>query len=179
MPKSRVLVLDFSPGSQLASEADTLLKSNSSSSVDFQVISAQVAPADCDESVLETLASQSKPELCLLILPSDRDEILRLIGLVNRVLPESPVAVVVEKGEPSELLGLLRTGVSDFMIPPLRPLDVVPRVLRLLEQTNPREALVATLKEKLGIKRLVGESPVFLQEIEKIPRISRCNASVL
>jgi two-component system, NtrC family, response regulator GlrR len=179
MPKARVLVLDFSPGSQLASEADTLLRSNSSPSADFQVISAQVAPVDSDESGLERLASQSKPDLCLLVLPSDRDEILTLIGLVKRVIPGPPVAVVVEKCEPSGLLRLLRTGASDFMVPPLRAVDIIPRIVHLLDQTNPRKALVATLKEKLGIKRLLGESPAFLQEIEKIPRISRSNASVL
>jgi two-component system response regulator GlrR len=179
MSKFTVLVLDFSPNSQLASEAENLLRSCSSASADLQIVSTRATPADCDESRLNSLASGSKPDLWLLILPSDRDEILPQVALVKQISSGRPVAVVVEKCEPAGLLRFLRAGASDFMIPPLRAVDIVPRVLRLLEHSNPREALVTTLKEKLGIKRLVGESQAFLKEIAKIPQISRCNATVL
>ena len=140
MPRSRVFLIDFSSGSQLASEAEDLLKSCSSASVDLQVVSARVSVADCDENSLNILVSQSRADLCMLIVPSAEDEILSLVSLVKRIAAECPVAVVVENCEALGLLGLLRIGASDFMIPPLRALDVVPRVLRLLEQTNPREA---------------------------------------
>jgi two-component system, NtrC family, response regulator GlrR len=179
MPRSRVFLIDFSSGSQLASEAEDLLRACSSAPVDLQVVSARVNASDCDEKSLETLVSQARADLCLLIVPSAKDEIRSLVSLVKRITAERPVAVVVENCEALGLLRLLRTGAADFMIPPLRALDVVPRVLRLLDQTKPREALVATLKEKLGIRRLIGESPAFLQEIRKIPQISRCNVSVL
>jgi two-component system response regulator GlrR len=179
MSEFTVLVLDFSPGSQLASEADHLLRSYSNPSVDLHVVSTRVTPADRDENGLEKLISRSKPDLCLLVVTSDQVEIPQVVALAKRVTAGRPIAIVVEKCEPSELLRLLRSGASDFMMPPLRAEDIVPRVLRLLEQADPRAAMVATLKEKLGIKRLVGESPAFLQEIAKIPQISRCNASVL
>ncbi len=40
-------------------------------------------------------------------------------------------------------------------------------------------ALVHELKERIGLKQLVGKSPVFLAEIEKIPSIAKCSANVL
>ena len=179
MSKFTVLVLDFSPDSQLASDAENLLRSTSNASADLDIVSTRTTPTDCDESRLKSMAAQSKPDLWLLILPSDQDEILAQVALVKQITAGRPVAVVVEKCEPSGVLGFLRTGASDFMTPPLRAVDIVPRVLRLLERSSPREALVTTLKEKLAIKRLVGESPAFLQEVAKIPQISRCNAAVL
>jgi two-component system response regulator GlrR len=50
-----------------------------------------------------------------------------------------------------------------------------------LHPTRPRggSELVRHLKEKLGLKQLIGESKLFVQEIEKIPKIARCDLSVL
>ena len=90
-----------------------------------------------------------------------------------------PIPVVVEATEPDALLELLEAGASDFIIPPLRAVDVLPRVMRALEQAGQGESIVQTLKEKLGLKLLVGESTPFFEEIKKIPVVSRCNASVL
>ena len=39
--------------------------------------------------------------------------------------------------------------------------------------------LLQTLKEKIGLSHIIGESPAFLAELQKIPRISRTNAKVL
>jgi DNA-binding NtrC family response regulator len=39
--------------------------------------------------------------------------------------------------------------------------------------------VVSQLKERLGLKQLVGESPTLLAEVEKIPPVARCDASVL
>ncbi|MEW6585695.1 MAG: sigma-54 dependent transcriptional regulator [Nitrospirota bacterium] len=39
--------------------------------------------------------------------------------------------------------------------------------------------IVRKLKEEIGLKQLVGESPVFLREVKKIPIIAQCDASVL
>jgi two-component system, NtrC family, response regulator GlrR len=39
--------------------------------------------------------------------------------------------------------------------------------------------LVLELKEKLGLKQLIGESPAFIAEIEKLPPLARCDATVL
>src|SRR4030095_14289435 len=110
MPRSRVFLIDFSSGSQLASEAEDLLRACSSAPVDLQVVSARVNASDCDEKSLETLVSQARADLCLLIVPSAKDEIRSLVSLVKRITAERPVAVVVENCEALGLLRLLRTG---------------------------------------------------------------------
>ncbi|HWX40334.1 MAG TPA: sigma-54 dependent transcriptional regulator [Blastocatellia bacterium] len=52
-----------------------------------------------------------------------------------------------------------------------------PRVLVISKPDNDR--LTHKLKEKHGLKRLVGESQAFLAEMNKIPRIAGCDATVL
>ncbi len=42
-----------------------------------------------------------------------------------------------------------------------------------------KKTLISKLKEELGLKQLVGDSPVFLKEIKKIPVMAKCDASVL
>ena len=41
------------------------------------------------------------------------------------------------------------------------------------------DALVQKLKKDLGLKHIIGESPVFLDKVRCIPRFARCDASVL
>src|SRR6185369_14008829 len=38
---------------------------------------------------------------------------------------------------------------------------------------------VQALKEKLGLKQIIGESAVLLHEIQKIPQMARCDGTVL
>ena len=53
------------------------------------------------------------------------------------------------------------------------------RVLRLFRQAHHNESLLRELKVKLGLGQLIGQSPVFLAEIGKIPAMARCEANVL
>src|SRR5262249_15826935 len=92
---------------------------------------------------------------------------------------EAPVIAVTEKIEPDQIQTMLDCGVYDFMVAPLNPTDVIARVKRCLELACQRQSPVHTSKETLGLERLIGKSSVFRKEIEKIPRLARCDASVL
>jgi DNA-binding NtrC family response regulator len=47
------------------------------------------------------------------------------------------------------------------------------------EGEPPERRLARRLKEKVGLRSLVGESPAFVAEIGKIPRVARCDVGVL
>ncbi len=53
------------------------------------------------------------------------------------------------------------------------------RVLRLRKQVPEGETVTQTLKEKLGLQQLVGESPAFLAEMKKLRAVTRCDVNVL
>src|SRR5216117_323188 len=60
-----------------------------------------------------------------------------------------------------------------------QPARLIFFLLRLHHQRNRNDSVVLKLKEKLGLKQLIGESPAWLAEIKKIPVVAQCDASVL
>jgi DNA-binding NtrC family response regulator len=102
-------------------------------------------------------------------------------NVFNRVrirLPESPIVVATATYDAPELCRLLDWGVADFVTPPFRCFELLPRLWRLRRQTDERDPVVFKLKEKLGLKQLIGESPALMAEIRKIPAVARCDAGV-
>jgi DNA-binding NtrC family response regulator len=75
---------------------------------------------------------------------------------------------------------LIKLGAADFIIPPLTPTGILPRLWRLLDQTCLGETFVQKMKEKLNRpKGLIGESPAFLGAIDKVTLVAKCDASVM
>ena len=70
-------------------------------------------------------------------------------------------------------------GASDFLLPPLRRSELLPRLMRQARVTCRGDALVQKLKEDIGLKQIIGESPAFLEKVRCVPRFARCDATVL
>jgi hypothetical protein len=62
---------------------------------------------------------------------------------------------------------------SELITPPLKPVDILPRLWRTLERTRPEDPLTQGLKARLGLQQFVGESQAFLAAIKIIPLIAR------
>jgi len=140
-----------------------------------------------EESVGNSGFDAFVPELSKVILHFNPDVIflslhpnhLKPIKKLIQSAEGKPVIAINEGFKTEEMIELLKVGVSDFIVPPLKAIDVFPRVWRLLEQKQPEEQLIHALKEKIGLKQLVGKSARFLSEIDKIPMVSQCDVSVL
>src|SRR5262249_26289232 len=87
--------------------------------------------------------------------------------------------VILDAGEPDDIFKLLELGVADFITPPLTALDILPRVRRLLEQSCDGQTPLRALKVQLGLGQLIGESEAFRAVVNKIPRVARCDTSVM
>jgi two-component system, NtrC family, response regulator GlrR len=102
-----------------------------------------------------------------------------LIQSLRKRVSGLPILFVAEKCKPDEMFSLLKLGATDFLTPPLTNMEILPRLWRLLEHQQEQNALTYRLKEKLGLKQLIGESMPFLDEIKKIPIVAKCDANVL
>lgn len=121
-----------------------------------------------------------KPDLVLFVLSSDKlRQLAVLLESKERQISNLPIIVVSEKLNPDEMFTLLAIGVDDFVYPPIKETYLVPKIWRLIKHTRQKKTLISKLKEELGLKQLVGDSPVFLKEIKKIPVMAKCDASVL
>jgi len=84
-----------------------------------------------------------------------------------------------ENGTSEAAIELLKLGAGDVFLPPFTEASVVPRVSRMIIGERPEELFLKKLKEKLGLRKMIGRNSAFLAEVNKIPLIARGDANVL
>src|SRR5438128_4470068 len=106
-------------------------------------------------------------------------EVSKLLELGRRKSWEVPVMVILERQQPDELLEIVKFGVSDFITLPLRNEEVVARLWALDHGTTEDRSLFTQLYAKHGIGQIIGENPAFVAALQELPKIAKCDASVL
>jgi DNA-binding NtrC family response regulator len=90
-----------------------------------------------------------------------------------------PIIVIPSERSPFRPLEWLELGAADFVIPPIRELELLPRIEWLLKHNHTSDPQVENLKERIGLTHIIGQNPAILAEIQKIPLLARCDATVL
>jgi len=103
----------------------------------------------------------------------------RLLASLQRAFQYRSLLVTTTRPETFDFFQLLKMGASDFVLPPLRRSELLPRLMRQVRATDHRDALVQKLKKDIGLEQIVGESPVLVDKIRLVPRFARCDATVL
>jgi two-component system response regulator GlrR len=93
--------------------------------------------------------------------------------------PHRSVLVTTTHADTFDFSRVLEMGASDFLLPPLRRCELLPRLMRQARVTCRSDVLVQKLKEDIGLKQIIGESPAFLNQVRCVPRFARCDATVL
>ena len=115
--------------------------------------------------------------LFLTVFPKSLRQTRMLLESIRK-LSNLPIVIVAEATQPNDILELLRAGAEDFITLPLQAGDVLPRALRLARPSGGcKQARPMGTKPRL--RRLIGESPTFLDQMEKIPQIAACEANVM
>lgn len=131
------------------------------------------------DSLLMT-ANGQQADILLLVLPKSVADFDRMwIRTLCKHHGKIPVLAVVEDIETSATTELLSLGVTDFITAPLKECDIMPHIRRLTEHLLRKCSLAERLKEVAGLRQIIGESPVFTAELQKIPCIAGCDSSVL
>jgi DNA-binding NtrC family response regulator len=101
------------------------------------------------------------------------------LASLQRVFPDRSVLVTTTDPDTFDFFRVLEMGASDFLLPPFRRSELLPRLMRQVRVRRRSDPLVQKLKEDIGLKQMVGESPAFLDKVRSVPRFARCDASVL
>ena len=119
------------------------------------------------------------PALTLLALPQSLlEEKGPLAQLLSRKQGDSPIIIVSESNAQEALTDWLNQGVIDFIAASRLPETLV-SMSRAGEGARHRGSIVQSLKEKLGLQQLVGESPAFLAELKKLVTLAKCDIGAL
>jgi two-component system, NtrC family, response regulator GlrR len=98
---------------------------------------------------------------------------------LERAFPHRSVLVTTTHPDAFDVLPILEMGASDFLLPPLQRSELVARLMRQARVTHRGDALVQKLKEDIGLKHIIGDSPAFVDKVRLVPRFARCDATVL
>ena len=181
MKPSNVLLLNLTPADELVGRLRRILESASNPNILLQqeTISSDQYPY-LSARILELLARNNPAVIFLVSAWNSLKHAKALIPPLRREMPEPPLVIVSDTETPDEMFELIKLGAADFIIPPLTPTGILPRLWRLLDQTCWSEALVQKLKKTLNRPRgLIGESPAFLEAVNKVDLIAKCDASVM
>jgi two-component system response regulator GlrR len=85
----------------------------------------------------------------------------------------------MEADDSQDVSKLLEMGVDDFVISSIKPGEILLRIRRLLEKNALEDLVSQSIKQKFGLKQIIGESASFLSEIKKIPVLAKSDAIVL
>ena len=131
--------------------------------LDFQ----RAGPALATELLVAVATSSSQPST----------EALQWLACRKESVPA--LAVLPSEADAS-LLALATNVVDDFVLMPVRPLELQHRVGRFLSGGHGgRDELRERLLEEMTVARLVGRDPAFLDAVEQVPRFARSDVPVL
>ena len=119
--------------------------------------------------------------LIILLIIGKRE--LPLIGtFIQNLKSSSPlneILVVSDECTDRELFDLVEFGASDFMVPPISDLNTLPLISRLDEKSARRLDTTQSLKARVGMRLLIGQSPSFLAQTRQLRLLANCDGRVL
>lgn len=183
MKQQNVLLLDLQPTSNLGGVLRRILETNdppfgpeSNINLRQESFANQMPPnnAACE------LISRLKPAAVFLVSPlAALRQAKSFFQSLRRETPAPPVIVVSDADAPQEIFDIVNLGAADFITPPLNAGNILPRLWRVLRQSASAESAEPFFKEVLtGFKSLIGGSPAFLLQANRIPFIAKCDAKV-
>ena len=181
MKRAKILVLDLNPSDRLADDLRNIIESQ------FDVEQVKIcdeidtpsAARECGKTLAHVIP-RSNPSVIFLVQSSDKlRHTRRLFQSPEISVLRIPLLVVVDEADPDEMIEWIRQLAADFLTKPLKKIDVLPRIWRLLDQSSESETELLRVKKELGMRQLVGDSEAFLTEIQKLPVVAKCDASVL
>lgn len=180
MTETKILLVDYDRASGLGDGLREILQSASSADVHLRERSVGAEGRVLSRDRLTGGSNYFRPDVVFLILsPATTEQAGALLDFLEGEPEQTPIIAVVGSGSPDEMFALLKLGAADFITTPLTAVDILPRMWRVLEQARQEKTVAQALKERLGLRQLIGESQVFRTEIEKIPQLAKCDASVL
>ena len=176
MNKVRALVLEY----ETTDEQGRVLQSifDSTSELAFQIERSSLRTFQQDS--LTSATSTFSPQIIILFVSGNHvlAQTVDVFPVVKQKFSDVPILAVMEADD-SHIFRLLEMGVDDFVTSPIKPGEILLRIRRLLEKNALEDLVSQSIKQKFGLKQIIGESASFLTEIRKIPVLAKSDAIVL
>lgn len=175
--QARILIITANPSDALSRGVLNVISSETN--ISTRILQYRTESSSEDLSTLDLGMDFNKIDVALLV--ATQSQLLQSLGIISAVKgkrAETPVIIVKDSGTPEEIMEYCKIGASDYIFAPLRAIDILPRIWRLIDYSRQGATLVHKIKLHIGLKQLVGKSPPFLAVIEKIPAIAQSDVGV-
>ena len=171
-----VLLVNLEGATDRFAEFERVLSSQSDPR--FQLLKHSVSSQDPEAVAadLEKVSHQTQIDVVIVQLLPGAPE---LVESVLRLWSSIPVFLVPDTPRPQDVLRLLRAGATDFITPPIRPINVLPRLIRCITGGASGDPEFQRLRQELGLKHLVGESDAFQELVRILPLVAGCDSGIL
>ncbi|HKZ41384.1 MAG TPA: sigma-54 dependent transcriptional regulator, partial [Candidatus Hodarchaeales archaeon] len=176
MKKVRALVLEYETTDGQGPALQRIF--DSSSEFAFQIERSSLKTFQQDS--LSSVASSFSPQIIVLFISGNHvPQTVAVFPVVKPKFPDVPFLAVMEIDDSQDIFQLLEMGIDDFVISPIKPGEILLRIRRLLEKNALEDLVSQSIKQKFGLKQMIGESASFLSEIKKIPLYAKSDAIVM
>ncbi|MDR4509451.1 MAG: sigma 54-interacting transcriptional regulator [Candidatus Brocadiaceae bacterium] len=181
MNQGRILLFDNDHSGHLMKSLQEVFEASADLNTRFYYKSVHVNETSLPAHNISGSISTFCPDIIIFVLShAALKQSMTLLQSLRSEYVNVPILMVTDECHPGEMRNLLKSGVTDFIAPPLKSVDVFPRIGRLLEEKSTQEKnTTKRLKESLGLRQIIGVSSHFLSEVKKIPVVARCDANVL
>ena len=151
---------------------------DSASEFEFQIQRESLRTFQQDS--LASAPSSFSPQIIMLLISGSSvfPQAVAIFPVVKQKFWDVPVLAVMEADDSHNISKLLEMGVDDFVTSPIKSDEMIVRIRRLLEKNIAEDSVSESIKQKFGLKQLIGESGSFLSEIKKIPVLAKTDAIV-
>lgn len=179
MQKPNVLFVNLGERSDLETEVRSTLADHFDVSCVGRLDSECSLQRTVSHDFRESPPTTVRPDVIVMWASSEPAVSERAVATLQDRFEDVPIHAILATQNAEAVRELLRRGVADFSVLPLKKTEVLPRLWRLVGRLQENTPLGLTLWKRLGRKQLIGESPVFAAAIEKIPIIAKCDGTVL
>ena len=129
MKKAKIFLIDLNPDTNVGCTLRRILESCPDLDLHFQEASSEDRVSDFCSGVLSDLITRYRPDLMFLVLSSCLlNKAEALFQSLKSGSSELPVIAAVKAGKPDAMFSLLKNGAADFVTPPLKEIDILPRI---------------------------------------------------
>jgi two-component system, NtrC family, response regulator GlrR len=136
----------------------------------------------CSQGLLPAASeiNELRPAAVIVLLgTADKAVVEPLFARLRLNDPDRPILVAPRGLNADGISQVLSHGATDFLLPPYRADDLVPRLRRMLYPLRVKRSMIDRIKAGVGVRSIIGESPAFVAELNRLPRIAAFNAPVL
>lgn len=176
MKSAGVLLLNLSGSDTLSSKLQKILDTafNVTLSPHFSDDSSSR-----DEDLAQTILRADAGLIFLMSVPAALAAARDVLASLKRIVPDVPVLVALEECDSAQAFELLNAGAADFIAAPFQEIDVLPRAWKALKNLLGEDLPDHADSRHQQFRQLIGQSPIFLQQAQKISLIAACEANVL